>query len=78
MILNIFLKNNQTNAIQNVHINTPQCRSTNLYITKMATMPIYCKNAFKNLLQNPTVDDLRSLYVAYVGPTKFVQKMILG
>ena len=75
MILNIFLRNNQTNVIQNVHINTPQCRSTNLYITKMATMPIYCKNAFKNLLQNPTVDDL-SLNIFYFNLVRYTYKYI--
>ena len=46
-------------------------------MTKMTSTPIYGKNQqFKNvLLQNQKAADLGTWYV---GPTKFVQMMILG
>ena len=44
-------------------------------MTKMAATPIYGKD-FKNL-QNQKVDDLGTWFGG-VGPTKFVQIMILG
>ena len=43
------------------------------HVTKMADMPIYGKN----LLQNQKADDL-VCNILDVGPTKFVQMMILG
>ena len=46
-------------------------------MTKMAAMPIYGKNPLKIfLLQNQKADLVWS--IGDVGPTKFVQMMILG
>ena len=56
------------------------CSNGSGHMTKMAAMPIYGKTPFKNLLlANQKADDLGTLYVAsgIVGPTKFVQMMIL-
>ena len=49
-------------------------------MTKMAAMAIYGKNPFKNLLQNQKPDDLWDFVcsIGDVGPTKFVQMIILG
>ena len=51
------------------------------YMTKMAAMPIYGKKPFKNLfLQNEKASDIGTwLCVVFmdVGPTEFVQMMIL-
>ena len=41
------------------HMETPRiCSNGPGHMTKMATMPIYGKNPFKNLLQNQKADDL--------------------
>ena len=51
------------------------------HMTKMAVRPIYGKNPSKNLLlTNQKADDLGTWFVniRVVGPTKFVQMMILG
>ena len=35
------------------------------HMTKMANMPIYCKNALKNVLENQKAHDLETWYVAF-------------
>ena len=58
---------------------TKVCSNGPGHLTKMAAKPIYGKNPFKNLLQNQKVDDLETWNVALgMGPSKFVQMMILG
>ena len=65
------------------NVKTPYDKLATIYakyyghMTKMTATPIYGKKTFKNLLQNQKADDLGTWYVV-VGPTKFVQMMILG
>ena len=40
------------------------CSNSLGHMTKMAAMPIYCKNPLKNLLQNQKAGDLGTWYVA--------------
>ena len=48
------------------------------HMTKMAATPISGKNPLKIVLQYQKADNLGTCSIGDVGPTKFMQMMILG
>ena len=56
------------------------CSNDAGHMTKMATTPIYGKNPLKIFFSRTIrlMTLVRGMYLGDVGPTKFVQMMILG